>query len=198
MKFDETAGGQLTSGGFFAGYTPRRRILLTQKTQKSNAGPRLIIVCGLPGAGKTTHAKRLEETLGAVRFCPDEWMAALALDLYDEARRTQIEILQWKLSKDLLARGFTVIIEWGTWGRLERDVLRLGARALGAAVELHYLSAPIEVLFARIQRRGMEDPPLTRQDLQRCSAMFQAPTAAEGTLFEWYQMVGQGEAAEEG
>jgi predicted kinase len=171
---------------------------LVQKTQKSNADSKLIIVCGLPGAGKTTHAKRLEETLGAVRFCPDEWMAALALDLYDEARRAKIESLQWKLSRDLLVRGATVIIEWGTWGRSERDALRLGARALGAAVELHYLSAPIEVLFARIQRRGMEDPPLTLQDLQRCAALFQSPMAAEGALFEWCQTVGQGEAAEEG
>jgi hypothetical protein len=96
----------MASGVFFcAGYTPRRRISLVQKTQKSNADSKLIIVCGLPGAGKTTHAKRLEETLGAVRFCPDEWMAALALDLYDEARRAKIESLQWKLSRDLLVRG---------------------------------------------------------------------------------------------
>jgi tRNA uridine 5-carbamoylmethylation protein Kti12 len=29
-------------------------------------GPRLIIVCGLPGAGKTTRAKQLERALHAV------------------------------------------------------------------------------------------------------------------------------------
>jgi predicted kinase len=123
------------------------------------AGPRLIIVCGLPGSGKTTHAKLLQRRLQALRFAPDEWMDALSLDLYDEGQREKIEALQWKLSQELLTLGLTVIIEWGTWGRSERDKLRAGARALGAAVELHYLSAPIDVLFERIQRRGMENPP---------------------------------------
>lgn len=165
--------------------------------QKSDAGPKLIIVCGLPGAGKTTHAKMLEEKIDAIRFCPDEWMEMLLIDLYDEGRRSKIESLQWKLSQDLLAQGLTVIIEWGTWGRSERDALRLGARAFGAAVELHYLSAPREVLFERVQRRGMEDPPLTMEDLQRCFEMFQAPTPAEMALFDGYQANGCGGSTED-
>ena len=106
---------------------------------RSGNGPRLIIVCGLPGSGKSTLAKALESKLPAVRFSPDEWMDALSLNLYDEEIRGKIEALQWKLSQQLLALGLTVIIEWGTWGRTERDTLRLGARALGAAVELHHV-----------------------------------------------------------
>ena len=150
----------------------------------SGAGPRLIIVCGLPGSGKTTHAKRLQSTLGAIRFSPDEWMDALALDLYDEAKRAKIEALQWQLGQELLALGLTVIIEWGTWGRSERDTLRLRARALGAAVELHYLSAPVDVLFDRIQRRGMENPPIERDALSRWFELFQVPTPEEMALFD--------------
>lgn len=157
--------------------------------QKVIASPKLVIVCGLPGSGKTTHSKMLEETLGAVRFCPDEWMQALSLSLHDEERRAQIEALQWTQAQRLLALGQTVIIEWGTWGRSERDALRLGARALVAAAELHYLSAPIDVLFDRVQRRGMEDPPLTRDDLVQASESFQVPTAAEIALFDVYNAV---------
>src|SRR5919202_2004393 len=148
------------------------------------AGPRLIIVCGLPGSGKTTRAKALEARLRAVRFSPDEWLEALSLDLYDEERRGRIEALQWKLAQELLALGLVVIIEWGTWGRSERDALRLGARALGAAVELHYLDAPLDVLFERIQRRGMEHPPITRDALSRWREAFQAPTPEEMALFD--------------
>lgn len=145
---------------------------------------RLIIVCGLPGSGKTTYARMLEGKLGGVRFCPDEWMDALAIDLYDEERRAKIEALQWKLGRELLALGLTVIIEWGTWGRSERDSLRLEARALGAAVELHYLSAPADVLFERVQRRAMENPPITRDALAQWSEKIQIPTAEEMALFD--------------
>jgi predicted kinase len=152
--------------------------------ERSGAGPRLIIVCGLPGSGKTTHAKLLAATLGAIRFAPDEWMDALSLDLYDEASRAKIEALQWKFGQELLALGLTVIIEWGTWGRSERDILRVGARALGAAVELHYLSAPVDVLFERIQRRGMEKPPIELDQLLRWAEIFQVPTPEEIALYD--------------
>jgi predicted kinase len=141
-------------------------------------------VCGLPGSGKTTLAKVLESRLRAVRFSPDEWLDALSLDLYDEERRGKIEALQWKFGQELLALGLTVIIEWGTWGRSERDALRLGARALGAAVELHYLAAPADVLFDRIQRRGMENPPIERDTVSRWFEKFQVPTTEEMALFD--------------
>ena len=71
----------------------------------SAKGPRLIVVCGLPGSGKTTLARELEGRLSAVRFSPDEWMDALSLNLYDEERRGKIEALQWKLSQELLTQG---------------------------------------------------------------------------------------------
>ena len=152
--------------------------------QASGSDPRLIIVCGLPGSGKTTLAKELERRLHAVRFSPDDWMDALSLNLYDEDRRGKIEALQWKFGQQLLALGLTIIIEWGTWGKSERDTLRLRARALGAAVELHYLHVPEDVLFERIQHRAMENPPIQRDALSRWIEIFQAPTLEEMALFD--------------
>jgi predicted kinase len=146
--------------------------------------PRLIVVCGLPGSGKTTHAGALESRLRAVRFSPDEWMDALSLNVWDEEKRGRIEALQWKLAQQFLALGLTVIIEWGTWGRSERDALRLGARALGARVELHYLYASEDVLWERIQRRSAESPPIERETVSRWFEIFQPPTAEEMELFD--------------
>lgn len=151
---------------------------------RTGTASRLIIVCGLPGSGKTTLAKALESGLRAIRFSPDDWMEALSVNLWDEETRGRIEALQWKFAQQLLALGLTVIIEWGTWGRTERDALRLGARALGAAVELHYVSAPADVLFERIQRRGMENPPIERDAVLRWFHQFQPPTPEEMALFD--------------
>jgi predicted kinase len=147
-------------------------------------GPRLIIVCGLPGSGKTRLARAIESTVAAVRFSPDDWMAALSIDLYDEESRAKIEALQWQFAQDLLTVGLAVIIEWGTWARSERDTLRLKARALGAGVELRYLTAPLNVLFERLQHRGQENPPIKQDDLRRWSEIFQEPTLEEMALFD--------------
>ena len=111
-------------------------------------------------------------------------MEELAIDLWDEPSRTRIEALQWKLGQQLLALGQTIIIEWGTWGRSERDVLRTGARALGAAVELHCLLQSVDVLFERIRLRGIEDPPMTREQIQQWANAFDVPTADEMALYD--------------
>jgi predicted kinase len=111
-------------------------------------------------------------------------MEALSNDLYDEKSRSKIEALQWQCAQDLLTLGLTVIIEWGTWARSERDNLRLKARTLGAGVELHCLTAPVDVLFERIQSRGLESPPIEREALSRWSESFEAPTPEEMALFD--------------
>jgi predicted kinase len=156
---------------------------------ESNRQARLIIVCGLPCSGKTTHAKALESRLPAFRMCPDKWMDALGINLWDGAMRAKIEALQWSMAQSLLKLGISVIIEWGTWGRSERDALREGARTLAAGVELQFLDAPVEELFRRAQLRVMESPPMTREDLQRWSDGFERPTVEEMALFDKPQVL---------
>lgn len=38
---------------------------------------RLLLTCGLPGAGKTSLARRLAAERGAVRLTKDDWLVAL-------------------------------------------------------------------------------------------------------------------------
>ena len=154
----------------------------------STARARLVIVCGLPGAGKTTVAKSVEAAYGAVRFCPDEWMDDLGGDLFDQELRGRVEQLQWRVAQRLLTLGVPVVIEWGTWSRSERDELRDYARAGGVPVELRYLDAPIDELWARLEKREADPElnrrPLTRADLETYASWFERPDAAELALFD--------------
>ena len=140
---------------------------------------RLILICGLPGSGKTTFAKQLAPQVPAVRLCPDEWKHDLGIDYYDEQGRVRLENRLWRLAQELLTLGQSVILENGFWARGERDGLRLGARELGVAVELHYLEAPVEELWRRLQLRNDEArpgvAPIKREDLQQVGTPVRSP-----------------------
>jgi predicted kinase len=150
--------------------------------------PRLILICGLPGAGKTTLALQLAMQLPALQLCPDDWMTDLGLDLHDEVTRERIESLFWGLAQKVLALGCSVILESGFWLRSDRDEKRLAARSLGVPVELRYLDMPIDQLWNRIEGRK-DDPkakiaPITRAQLEQWSRIFDAPDATEMALFD--------------
>jgi len=117
-------------------------------------------------------------------MCPDEWMDTLGINLWDGGVRAGIEAIQWGIAQELLALGATVVIEWGTWARAERDVLRLRARELGARVELWYQDVDIEELSRRVSHRQMEVPTIERQDLEAWFEQFEIPTPDEVALFD--------------
>jgi predicted kinase len=149
---------------------------------------RLILICGLPGSGKTTLAKQLAPEVPAVRLCPDEWKHDLGIDYYDEQSRVRLEERLWRLGQELLGLGQSVILESGFWAREERDELRLAARALGVAVELHYLKPPVDELWRRLDVRNERalpgTAPIEREDLERWAQQFQAPDEAELALYD--------------
>ncbi len=59
-------------------------------TNNNNQRPVLITFCGLPGSGKTTTAKEVEKTTGAVRLNIDEWVAALGVNFWDDEFRHKL------------------------------------------------------------------------------------------------------------
>lgn len=155
---------------------------------KSRSPGRLIVVTGLPGSGKTMLATELADSLPAIRLCPDDWMTASGIDLWDEKVRSEIEQFQLTLALDLLRGGNNVIIEWGVWTRGERDALNEAARSIGSPVELRYLSATVDELWERIVRRDREgrwgSRSITRQELEAWSQVYEPPSDDEMATYD--------------
>ena len=149
--------------------------------------PTLHLICGLPCSGKTTYAKRLEQEVSALRLTPDEWHIRLfGHDVLEEesgARHDRIEALLWKVAARVLALKVDVILDFGFWGKGEREDYRTRAAKLGANSELHYLDAPNEVLLERLDKRNAELPEgaayIPEAKLREWISWFQPPTPDE-------------------
>jgi predicted kinase len=149
---------------------------------------RLVVITGLPGSGKTTLATTLADSMPARRMCPDDWMMASGIDLWDVSVRAQIEAFQLTLSLDLLRTGQNVVIEWGVWSRAERDGLREAARSIEAPVELRYVYADADELWRRIVERDLEgrwgSRSIQRHDLDEWTRIYQPPTDDELATYD--------------
>jgi predicted kinase len=79
-------------------------------------------------------------------------------------------------------------LDFGLWARVERDEMRSVARGLGVGVELHYLTAPVDELWRRVEPRNSEPPwdaePILRSHLDEWALAFEAPDATELALFD--------------
>jgi predicted kinase len=159
-------------------------------TNNNNQRPRLVAFCGLPGSGKTTIAKVVEKTTGAVRLNTDEWQAALGVDFFDDEFRDKLQLRLYEHGLVLLTLGQSIILEDGLWRRDERDRHREVAHKLGAAIEIHYFDVPFDELWRRLEARNAIGAhgtvPITRELLKECWRNFQRPDEAELALFDSY------------
>jgi predicted kinase len=149
---------------------------------------RLVLICGLPASGKSTLARQLALQIPAIRLDKDDWTTRLGHDVWDDEFRVRLEAQLWVLTQELLARGQSVILEWGHWARVERDEKRVGARALGVEVELHHLDVPLDELVERARRRTTSGEwtaaPMTRAHFEEWATIFQPPDEEELLLYD--------------
>jgi predicted kinase len=151
----------------------------------------MFITCGLPGSGKTTLARLLEQEQAALRLTADEWLHELHPELTGDAldaMRDPVERVQWSVAERFLQLGGNVVLDWGLWSREERDHYRSRARSLGARVVLCVLDPPLDELRRRLADRNAELPTgtfhITDARLDDALKHFQRPTPAELATYD--------------
>ncbi|MDI1462238.1 AAA family ATPase [Catellatospora sp. KI3] len=151
----------------------------------------LFLMCGLPGAGKTTLAHQLAADHGALRISSDEWLIDLLEGPHRERAdpmRPQLEPLLLAVTVRILSLGGSVVLDFGAWHRTQRDQVRAAGRVASARVELHVLNPPLEVLRERVAARdagpGTRSFPITDEELVRWADLFEVPTEQELSLFD--------------
>src|SRR5207244_1868029 len=117
---------------------------------KDQGPPTLILMVGLPAAGKTTRAGELAAAHKALRLTPDHWMIPLFGDSMAGGRRWVLEGRLISVALQALRLGTSVVLDFGLWGRDERSALRWLARSAGAACQVVYLPVDEDVQLARI------------------------------------------------
>ncbi|MEY2936249.1 MAG: hypothetical protein RL033_6998 [Pseudomonadota bacterium] len=148
---------------------------------------RLYLVCGLPGAGKTTRVRQLVQATGALPLYADEWVSALGFSLLDYDFRIKLQACLLQHARQLLRQGVSVVIEFGSWSRTEREGIRQVAQHEGATTELHFLNAPLDELVRRVrQRGGPEAEVLASRVLLQESGKFEPPAPEEIARFDRY------------
>jgi predicted kinase len=143
-------------------------------------------VCGPAGAGKSTHARSLED-VGYVRLSFDE--EAWRLGHRDHPLAPGVAaVVHADLQRRLVAHvraGDDVVVDTSFWSRHSRDVYRGVLAPEGVVPVVHYLSTPRDVVLARLEDRrhtSGNDVVVPRERALAYLDGFEVPTPEEGPL----------------
>ena len=162
---------------------------MEERRRAAPGHPTVHLLCGLPGAGKTTLARQLETGLPALRFSLDEWMLRLYPDLhfasgnYGELAET-CKLLIWDTARQALNVGTDVVLDWNQWSRERRAVWAGRAAAAGAGAVVHYVRTPLETSIERAAGRTARNEAgshrIEDSDVRHLAGIFEEPELSEG------------------
>ncbi len=152
------------------------------------------LVCGSTGAGKSTYAEELAQSVDGVRFSIDEWMQRLHnADKPDELlfewfyERVQRNCTQMRsVAERLVALGTPAVFDCGLTNKFERDIFVNWAEEQGFSVQLHFRDVPAETRWQRVQKRNASRSEtfqfeVTRDMFDFIESIWQAPSGEEMT-----------------
>ena len=106
-----------------------------------------------------------------------------ATDKEHDARHVLFESLLWEVAARVLSLGVDVILDFGFWGRSERDDFRSRAKSSGADFKIHYTYAPEDVLLKRLAERNAQVPEgafqIPETSVQKWFLQFEPPSKEE-------------------
>lgn len=120
--------------------------------------PTVYLLCGLPGSGKTTYAKVLENE-DIIRLSLDEELFKLfgrefPSNQYEDLERKTKEKLIVQMIM-LLREGKSVILDWGFWKKKERDEIRDLVQGQEIEVRLIYFKKKFIDLAKAVENRDL-------------------------------------------
>lgn len=152
------------------------------------------LICGLPGAGKTTLAKKIEEDQRALRFSLDEWLITLfgRYEITPETHAAHVERVLacrcaiWMMAERALGIGVDVILDDGFFLKEHRAQYKDLILKAGAIPKLYFVDIDAEKLLSRLHSRNADLPTnnfAIENDLMTYFfSLFEPPTADEMEL----------------
>lgn len=139
--------------------------------------PSLILLCGIPGSGKTTYAKNyIEQNSNTLHLSSDAIRKELYGDENIQGNPAEVFGLMQKRAVEALNNGCKVIYDATNITRKDRSSI-IGICPKFTNVECHIIWAPIEVCIERDSKR---ERTVGKEVIDKMLKRFQAPYYDEG------------------